>query len=424
MKYDQIAEAYINILIEGRIDDLKTQNPHLVNEIDSYVQSDPTPQKKFVPWLVSQHKKGNVTPDDPDLSQTLSGFETYKSQHGIRDHSSKSYQEIKDVISPFLGTAATNKDLKKQQIHEGIDQIYSSPDNKIQAFHVKTKEASQHVYGGGKKLGGLHTDWCVGARGNKCMFGNYGSMYTIHAKDDPKSPYAVHLDGPSYDRITTRNNVPDEYELNEGLEKFPHLKDAVDKIKDVHDEIKKIKKIKKDIKNAVKNPNPDIALAALNHRYVTNDIVNIAAENPNPDVAKAALNHSKSTTFTTWMAARHPNPEVAIAALRHPEADAETIWRVAAHPNPEVAMSALRHPKSDMVATWRAVEHSNPEVAIAGLNHSKADWGTTHRAVEHPNPEVAIAALMHKYANASTINNALNHSDQRVRELAKRLQGT
>ena len=409
MKYDLIAEAYLSLLIEGRIDDLKAQNPHLVNEIDSYANQDPTPQKKFVPWLVSQHKKGNVTPDEPDLNQTLSGFETYKSRHGIRDHSSKTYQEIRDAVQPFLGTAATNKEQKQKQIHEGIEQIYSSPDNKIQAFHVKTKEASQHVYGGGKHLGGLHTDWCVAARSEQCLFGKYGKMYTIHVKDDTKSPYAVHLGGYGDDRITTRDNAPDEYKLNEGLQKFPHLKDAVDKIKEIK------KAADAELIKKIKNNDP---------RINVNDI-NEAAKNPNPEVAMAALNHPKANATTTFDAASHPNPEVAMAALNHPEANVETTYLAALNnPNPEVVMAALKHPEADYYTVYVAANNPNPEVAIAALNHPKARNYATHSAAYHLNPEVAIAALNHRTADRQTIDNALKHPDQRVRELAKQLQGT
>lgn len=412
MKYDQIAEAYINILIEGRIDDLKKQNPNLSTEIDAYSNVDPTSQKKFVPWLVSQHKKGNVTPTDPDLHQTLSGFETYKSKHGIKDHSSKSYQEIRDAVKPFLGTAATKTELKKQQIHEGIDQIYSSPDNKIQAFHVKTKEASQHVYGGGKHLGGLHTDWCVAARSDNCLFGRYGTMYTIHVKGDAKSPYAVHLGGTGYDRITTKDSAPDEYALNEGLEKFPHLKDAVDKIKDEHPDIKKAEDA--EFLRKLKNNDPSINIEDINN----------ATENPNPEVAIAALNHPKADDRTTHYAVQHQNPDVAMAALNHPKADRETTYYAARHLDPKVALAALNHPKADSWTTRYAAKQSNPEVALAAVNHPAANHQTTRIAARHPNHEVVLAALNHHKADSLTRYYADTHPDQRVRELAQKSQGT
>ena len=74
-------------LLEGKIDDLKVQNPRLHKEIDQYTAADPSPTKKFVPWLVSQHKKGNVTPDHPDLHQVLGNYDKYKNIHSIKARS-------------------------------------------------------------------------------------------------------------------------------------------------------------------------------------------------------------------------------------------------------------------------------------------------------------------------------------------------
>ena len=64
-------------LLEGKIDDLKAQNPNLHRVIDAYAAADPTSTKKFVPQLVSQHKNGNVTPDHPDLHQVLGNYDRY-----------------------------------------------------------------------------------------------------------------------------------------------------------------------------------------------------------------------------------------------------------------------------------------------------------------------------------------------------------
>ena len=413
MKYDLIAEAYISILIEGRIDDLKKQNPNLSTEIDSYSSADPTPQKKFVPWLVSQHKKGNVTPDEPNLNQTLSGFETYKSRHGIKDHSSKSYQEIRDAVQPFLGTATTNKDLKKQQVHEGIDQIYSSDDGKIQAFRVKTKEASQHVYGGGKKLGGLHTDWCVAARSENCLFGKYGAMYTVHVKDDPKSPYAIHLSGRRPDRITTRDNAPDEYELNTGLEKMPHLKNAVNAIKDAH---------------KITNPEDDAELLRKLKNKDELDIATLhkAVKHINPEIAHAALQHPNADNMTTFYAAENPNTDVLMSAMQHPKIFDEAIAHIAErsihNPNTEVITTALRHKKADKWAPFWATQHPNVDVALEALRHKKADADTISAALEHPNTDVVIAALKHpKAAKKRFIQRALEHPDQKVKEFAQKM---
>ena len=44
---EYLAEMF---LLEGKIDDLKVQNPSLHHEIDAYAAADPTSTKKFVPW--------------------------------------------------------------------------------------------------------------------------------------------------------------------------------------------------------------------------------------------------------------------------------------------------------------------------------------------------------------------------------------
>jgi len=94
-------------LLEGKIDDLKAQNPSLHREIDQYAAADLSPTKKFVPWLVSQHKRGNVTPDHPDLHQVLGNYDKYKNIHGIKDHTSKTFQEVHSTIMPLIGTGST-----------------------------------------------------------------------------------------------------------------------------------------------------------------------------------------------------------------------------------------------------------------------------------------------------------------------------
>ena len=151
-------------LLEGKIDDLKVQNPGLRPEIDAYADADPSPTKKFVPWLVSQHKRGNVTPDHPDLHQVLGNYDRYKNIHGIKDHSSKTFQEVHNTIMPLIGTGSTKAEIADQ----GHVKIHDSGD--VQAYHVANKEASQKFYGGGPASGPTNTTWCVSARSEDCLY--------------------------------------------------------------------------------------------------------------------------------------------------------------------------------------------------------------------------------------------------------------
>ena len=375
-------------LLEGKIDDLKAQNPSLHREIDQYSAADPTSTKKFVPWLVSQHKKGNVTPHHPDLHQVLGNYDRYKNIHGIKDHASKTFQEVHSTIMPLIGTGSTKAEIADQ----GHVKIHDSGD--IQAYHVANKEASQKFYGGGPESGPTNTNWCVSARSDRCLYEKhpYGKLYTIHVKGDPDSPYAVH---PGHENklsgtITNRHNKGDK-EINDELRSNPKiatLKPAIDVIRKHYD---------------------PLAFRLANDHDLTKDEINKAMnsskyqkhllQNPHSHIIMAALNHPKADMRTTQYAVKNHNPQVALAALNHPKADNETTYRAAEHQDPQVALAALNHPKADMWTTQYAVKNHNPQVALAGLNHPKADNTTTQYAAEHPDPQVRARAkeLMRKF---------------------------
>ena len=323
-------------LLEGKIDDLKAQNPSLHREIDQYSAADPTSTKKFVPWLVSQHKKGNVTPHHPDLHQVLGNYDRYKNIHGIKDHASKTFQEVHSTIMPLIGTGSTKAEIADQ----GHVKIHDSGD--IQAYHVANKEASQKFYGGGPESGPTNTNWCVSARSDRCLYEKhpYGKLYTIHVKGDPDSPYAVH---PGHENretgsITNRHNKGDK-EINDELRSNPKiatLKPAIDVIRKHYD---------------------PLAFRLANDHDLTKDEIN------------KAMNSSKYQKHLLQ------------------------------NPHSHIIMAALNHPKADMWTTQYAVKNHNPQVALAGLNHPKADNTTTQYAAEHPDPQVRARAkeLMRKF---------------------------
>ena len=416
-------------LLEGKIDDLKAQNPSLHREIDQYTGADPSPTKKFVPWLVSQHKRGNVTPDHPDLHQVLGNYDRYKNIHGIKDHASKTFQEVHSTIMPLIGTGSTKAEIANQ----GHVKIHDSGD--VQAYHVANKEASQKFYGGGPKAGPINTTWCVSARSEDCLYEKYpyGKLYTIHVKGDPDSPYAVH---PGHDSkisgsITNRHNDGDN-EIDNELKSNPKiakLKPAIDAIRKHYDplafrltndhdltkdEIDTAMSSSKYQKHLLQNPHSHIALAALNHPKANYETTHYAARHQDAKVVMAALNHPRADSGTTWNAAQHQDPQVALAALNHPEASPGTTWNTAQHQDPKVAMAALNHPKADNDTTRNAAQHRDPQVAMAALNHPKADNVTVFYAVQHQDPKVAMAALNHPEADYVTTRKAAQHQNSQV----------
>ena len=386
-------------LFEGKIDDLKAQNPGLHREIDAYAVADTSATKKFLPWLVSQHKKGNVTPDHPDLHQTIQNFDRYKNLHGIKDHSTETFQSVRDKVLPLIGGGATKAEIAEK----GREKIHD--DGQMQIYHVKTKEASRHFYGGGERLGGDHTDWCVSARSDECRFGDYGKMYTIHIKGDSLSPYAVH---PKKNIITNRLNDGDE-DIEHAIYHTPELQPAIDKI-DAHyspgihrlatssdisdDEVNDVmtRGSKKHRLTLVTNPNPKIVLTALKHENATKDVVAQASVNPNTQVKMAVLNHPRVNGNILGNIAVHGDHQLAIAAINHPKANSSTMRSATYNRDSRVVIAALNHPKADADTVQNAVDHPDPQVALTALNHPKANIFAFRSAAHHPNPQVAAAA--------------------------------
>ena len=387
-------------LLEGKIDDLKAQNPSLHREIDAYADADPSPTKKFVPWLVSQHKSGNVTPDHPDLHAVLGNYDRYRNIHGIKDHASKTFQEIHSAIMPLIGTGSTKAEIADQ----GHVKIHDSGD--VQAYHVANKEASQKFYGGGPEAGPTNTRWCVSARSDRCLYEKspYGKMYTIHVKGDPDSPYAVH---PGHEdkktgSITNRHNKGDK-EIDDELKSNPkiaRLKPAIDVIRKhyFNPEQKHYEKLKTDINN----PDYKIALKALNHPMADSNIIN--------------------------MGVSHYDPRVAFPALHHRKADKETILKASLHEHPYVVLDALHKLKyhitdEDLVGEVldNAAAHNDPIAAQAAINHSQADEFTLHSAIRNQNEKIALMAVDNQNIDKSHVEAALRHTNPQVRTKAQQL---
>lgn len=416
MKYDQIAEAYITILIEGKIDDLKKQNPHLSNEIDQYSNADPTPQKKFVPWLVSQHKKGNLTPDDADINTVLRLFEKYKTKHKIKQHTDYDFDSLKNEMFPLAGLPNT----QKENTYSGIDKIYD--DNKIQAFYVKTKDASQNLYGGGEELGGLHTDWCVSARGDNCLFGKYGDMYTVHVNGDKNSPYAIHIKKGD-NILTTRHNVPHEYHLESALtsDKFKHLRPAVNSIFNHSENLNNItEKIlgksdrdvsKEDIESVLNNniQRHDVISKILKSPNITDEHLNKILDTKNPTSIHYILDNKNIKKYHIIKAAnildeydpltRHINNPVVKQMIDEKNTLQQKIKN-------------KLESDSDLHNAIKSYDYSTNMMALSS-DKIKPEHITT--AINSNKPSIRVIAALHPLANKNHVNKALSDEDPSVR---------
>lgn len=196
-----------NIMLEDRLDYLKSNTKSLSTEHDTLAKhkdtpsiiqhfadnGDPTPNKKHTQYIVSLYRNKAIKQEDaPRVKEALSNFEKYKGKLSPEDKqlSTKNYPSvasIEDKIQPHLGTMSSKKEAEKNLDQPGHKLKYE--DDKIKIYHLSDMKASQNLYGGGHQRGGTGTSWCTAARSSNCMFDDYhkdGKLHVIHNKDNGK----------------------------------------------------------------------------------------------------------------------------------------------------------------------------------------------------------------------------------------------
>lgn len=210
VKIDPISAAYIRILeakeevlTEDRIDFLKNQyrdklpTTHDKNaqfktsdEIIAHLANgaDPTKKKIYTQWLVNQYRNSSLTPEEaqergvkkiPSFYQedtgryhtTLANFDKYKHKLDKKDINQYSdLDEVRNAVAPHLGSATSKKDAIKNLNHPGLSKEWE--DEHINLYHLKDKQASMDLFGGGFENG--KTDWCTAdTRPEYNQFDNY-----------------------------------------------------------------------------------------------------------------------------------------------------------------------------------------------------------------------------------------------------------
>ena len=370
-------------MLEAKVDDLTAKHPEHAEAIRAYNAADPTPTKKLLPWLVKQHIAGHVTPDDARLGSTLKNFDKVKHSLDTKDHSSYHYNDLANVVGDRV------KAKMEQEGKKGaVETIHTQP-NGITAQHIKTKEASQDLYGGGDERGGKKgcargTNWCVSARSQYNLFHDYGHMYTIHDPHDDNAPYAVH---PFNQTITSRHNDGDK-PYKGVVRKNPHLKGAVDAI---------MNHSAKHIDKELDDKDIDVRLAAIRHPKATPEHITKALGDDNKWVRTAAIEHPKVTPENITKALGDEDEYVRTAAISHRKATPEHITKalsLSGEDNSYYRQLAIRHPKATPEHITKALGDDDRWVRLGAIEHPKV-------TPEH-------------------ITKALNDGDSEVRDEAKR----
>lgn len=188
-------------------------------KIDDFIEKlgevDPSRNGMYMPWLAKlaiTKPNENRTEDLDRVREDLRHFEANKARIANKDiNSYKGFQELFDVIAPFLRPRELTKDEKekaKQQaelekVKKDIITVYSGPEGWIRI--PTTRDAAIFL--------GQNTRWCTSARGNN-MFSHYAksdSLFVVYDKET-KQRSQLHIDSGQFagedDRNKGLNAVP------------------------------------------------------------------------------------------------------------------------------------------------------------------------------------------------------------------------
>lgn len=183
--------------------------------IEKLGEIDPSRNGMYMPWLAKlaiTKSNENRTEDLDRVGEDLRHFEANKARIANKDiNSYKGFQELFDVIAPFLAPRELTKDEKekaKQQaelekVKKDIITVYAGPEGWIRI--PTTRDAAIFL--------GQNTRWCTSARGNN-MFSHYAksdSLFVVYDKET-KARSQLHIDSGQFagedDRNKGLNAVP------------------------------------------------------------------------------------------------------------------------------------------------------------------------------------------------------------------------
>lgn len=172
--------------------------------IDKLAAVDPSRNGMYMPWLAKlaiTKPNENKTEDLDRVGSDLGNFETFKRQIERKDiNQYKSFQDLYDVIAPFLRPRKPTKDDKAkaelEKVKKDIITVYAGPEGWIRI--PTTREAAIFL--------GQNTRWCTSARGNN-MFDHYNrddSLFVVYDKET-KERSQLHIESGQFAGEDDRN---------------------------------------------------------------------------------------------------------------------------------------------------------------------------------------------------------------------------
>lgn len=202
------------LLLEGKIDDINNQFPHIPNEVKSNIlQRMPNPKSpdtNHYQWLLKQHSLGHLT-DSHDIHDILSKFS--KNKGTLKKPKLNQYSSINELHQAVNGLGAAPIS-KKQQAAKDTTILYSSPTMIVRQHHshqsaieaAKLPDSNQVKAtvksAEGEQIG--KANWCVSADSAE-GYTRY-SHYTNDGTNPVYSIDTIHPDGSTRRHIYVTDN--------------------------------------------------------------------------------------------------------------------------------------------------------------------------------------------------------------------------
>jgi len=176
--------------------------------IEKLIQVDPSLKKIYIPWmarLIITKPTENRAEDLDRVGQDLQAFEANKAKIANKDiNSYKSFQDLFDVIAPFLAPKKKTKDeLAKEKEKAALEKVkadiitvYQGPEGWIR---IPTTQAAATFLGQG-------TRWCTAAQKNN-MFSHYAkddNLFVVYDKTS-KERFQLHIQSGQFASEDDRN---------------------------------------------------------------------------------------------------------------------------------------------------------------------------------------------------------------------------
>lgn len=172
-------------LMEAIIDNVMKAHPDVDPSIIKHYDNQSVPEhaKQHLDWVIRQHKKGNITPDDAHtLKPYLSSYTKYKDKIG-ENLNKFDVQGLRDSVKRFVNsTTDHNTNVGNEKIIHEDDDIIIKQHKGFEAAANMGKLPENNPYH--SELGG-HAKWCISLRGghNKSYLSTYtdGGRHPVYS---------------------------------------------------------------------------------------------------------------------------------------------------------------------------------------------------------------------------------------------------